>query len=47
MVGRRESTPALRVCFGPPRDRKEPQRGLAIVVGQGSDGTSYAHTNVV
>jgi DNA-binding transcriptional MocR family regulator len=46
-VGRRESAPAVRVCFGPARDREELQRGLAILDEQLRDGPSYAYTNVV
>src|SRR3546814_19734526 len=33
MVGRRESAPAVRVCFGPPRDR-EPLRSEERRVGK-------------
>ncbi|MEQ8354673.1 MAG: PLP-dependent aminotransferase family protein [Kiloniellaceae bacterium] len=47
MVGRRESAPAVRVCFGPPRGHEELRRGLDIVVELLQEGPSYAFTNVV
>jgi DNA-binding transcriptional MocR family regulator len=47
MVGRRESAPAVRVCFGPPRDHDELRRGLAILIEQLREGPSYAFNNVV
>jgi DNA-binding transcriptional MocR family regulator len=47
MVGRRESAPAVRVCFGPPRDREELRRGLALVTELLQEGPSYAFSNVV
>ena len=47
MVGRRESAPAVRVCFGPPRDHDELRRGLAILVEQLREGPSYGFNNVV
>jgi DNA-binding transcriptional MocR family regulator len=47
MVGRRESAPAVRVCFGPPRDREELKRGLAILADQLQEGPTYAFSNVV
>lgn len=46
-VSRRESAPAVRVCFGPSRDREELQRGLGILVEQLREGPTYAFTNVV
>lgn len=47
MVGRRESAPAVRVCFGPPRDRETLRRGLAILTEQLQEGPTYAFSNVV
>jgi DNA-binding transcriptional MocR family regulator len=47
MVGRRESAPAVRVCFGPPRDHDELRRGLATLVDQLREGPSYGFNNVV
>ncbi len=47
MVGRRESAPAVRVCFGPPRDHRELRRGLAILAEQLSEGPGYALSSVV
>ncbi|WP_193367969.1 PLP-dependent aminotransferase family protein [Pelagibius marinus] len=47
MVGRRESAPAVRVCFGPPEDHDELRRGLAILGEQLREGPSYAFNNVV
>jgi DNA-binding transcriptional MocR family regulator len=47
MVGRRESAPAVRVCFGPPRDHEELRRGLTILTEQLHEGPSYAFNNVV
>jgi hypothetical protein len=47
MVGRRESAPAVRVCFGPPRDHDELRRGLAVLVDQLREGPSYGFNNVV
>ncbi|GAB4229508.1 MAG: PLP-dependent aminotransferase family protein [Kiloniellaceae bacterium] len=47
MVGRRESAPAVRVCFGPPRDRQELRRGLAILAEQLQDGPAYSFRDVV
>lgn len=47
MVGRRESAPAVRVCFGPPRDRDELRRGLGILADQLREGPTYTFSNVV
>ncbi|GAB4372991.1 MAG: PLP-dependent aminotransferase family protein [Kiloniellaceae bacterium] len=47
MVGRRESAPAVRVCFGSPRGRDELRRGLAILDEQLREGPTYAFSNVV
>ncbi|MGF1595031.1 MAG: PLP-dependent aminotransferase family protein [Kiloniellaceae bacterium] len=47
MVGRRESAPAVRVCFGKPHDHDELRRGLAILTEQLSEGPTYAFNNVV
>jgi DNA-binding transcriptional MocR family regulator len=47
MVGRRESAPAVRVCFGPPSDRDELRRGLGLLLEQLQDGPSYTFSNVV
>ncbi len=47
MVGRRESAPAVRVCFGPPRDHAEMRRGLAILDDQLREGPAYSFSNVV
>lgn len=47
MVGRRESAPAVRVCFGPPRDHDELRRGLAVLAEQLQEGPTYAFSNVV
>jgi DNA-binding transcriptional MocR family regulator len=47
MVGRRESAPAVRVCFGPPRDRDTLRRGLAILHEQLHEGPTYAFNSVV
>jgi DNA-binding transcriptional MocR family regulator len=47
MVGRRESAPAVRVCFGPPRDRETLRRGLAILHEQLHEGPTYAFNSVV
>ncbi|MGF1628516.1 MAG: PLP-dependent aminotransferase family protein [Kiloniellaceae bacterium] len=47
MVGRRESAPAVRVCFGPPEDHEQLRRGLGILAEQLQDGPTYAFSNVV
>ncbi len=47
MVGRRESAPAVRVCFGPPEDHDELRRGLAVLDEQLREGPTYAFSNVV
>ncbi len=47
MVGRRESAPAVRVCFGPPRDRQELRRGLSILAEQLQEGPAYSFRDVV
>jgi len=47
IVGRRESTPAVRVCFGSPRDHEALKRGLDILGDLLQEGPSYAFSNVV
>ncbi|MEO3428893.1 PLP-dependent aminotransferase family protein [Pelagibius sp. CAU 1746] len=47
MVGRRESAPAVRVCFGPPKDSDELRRGLCLLAEQLQEGPTCAFNNVV
>jgi len=47
MVGRRESAPAVRICFGPPRDHDELRRGLGTLTELLREGPAYSFSNVV
>ena len=47
MLGRRESSHAVRICLGPPRDNDELFKALMIVAALLREGPSYTFGNVV